>query len=82
MENDDWDEVTKCLVHATFSVLDNNDKVLRQIYEVGTATAPDIFDFKEFVCEEYFTPTTEDKAQSLRADGSIRLRAVVRLFID
>jgi hypothetical protein len=81
MENDRA-EFTKCLVHATFSILDKNDTGLCQIYEEGTDMAPVMFDFKEFLCAEYFTPTAEDKAQSMRADGSIRMRAVVRLFID
>jgi len=67
-------------VHATFSILDTNDKTLREIHW-GTASEPEPHDFTAD-SGDYFTPTAEEKAQSVRADGSIRLRAVVRLFLD
>ena len=73
----------KCRVHAKFSILDKDDKTLRNIHELGTAAAPDEREFEDdsFWGTE-FTPTAEEKAQSVRADGSIRLRAVARLFLD
>ena len=73
--------IDTCRMHNTFSILDKHDKILRQVCETGTATTP-----AEKVGRTYwgsdFTPTAEEKAQSVRADGSIRLRAVVRLFLD
>jgi hypothetical protein len=73
----------KCRVHATFFILDNHDKILRQVHEMGTAAAPDEFDFTApTYWGQTFTPTAADKARSVRADGSIRLRAEVRLFLD
>jgi len=75
-----FDGRAKCRVHATFSILDKHNKTLRQVYEFGTADAPEIAE--DFDPGDDFTPTADDKAQSVRADGSIRLRAVVRLFLD
>ena len=73
----------KCRVHATLSLLDKHDKILRQVHETGTAEAPEEFDFTASTYKgRYFTPTAAEKAQSVRADGSIRLRAEVRLFLD
>jgi hypothetical protein len=78
-------------VHATFSILDKHDKTLRQVCELGTATEPYKFNHNDDDDDDDdddeddgidFTPTPEDLAQSVRADGSIRLRAVVRLFLD
>ena len=69
-------------IHATFSILDKHDKVLRQVDEVGTATNPDVVDDSSYSWGTHFTPTEEDKAGSVRADGSVRLRAVVRVFLD
>ncbi|KAJ1494537.1 hypothetical protein T484DRAFT_2469952 [Baffinella frigidus] len=66
----------KCRVHATFSILDKHDKTLRQVCELGTATEP--YEINGRLWGHKFTPTAEEKAQSVRADGSIRLRAVVR----
>jgi len=73
----------KVWVHITFSILDKNDKILRTVQKLGTAAKPVAHDFKNSVYwGSNFTPTAEEKAQSVRADGSIRLRAVVRLFLD
>jgi hypothetical protein len=73
----------KCRLHATLSILDKHDKILRQVDKTGTAEAPNE---KDFLASRYwgrsFTPTAAEKAQSVRADGSIRLRAEVRLFLD
>ena len=71
----------KFRVHATFSVLDKNDKALPRTVQLGTADKPHQIKAGKFVGED-FTPTEEEKAQSVREDGSIRLRAVVRLFLD
>ena len=74
--------LAKCRLHYTVCVLDKHDKTLRQVHKLGTATAPIE---KDFTVSRYwgrnFTPTAEEKAQSVRADGSIRLRAVVTLFL-
>ena len=66
-------------IHATFSILDKHDKTLRQVHEIGTTNSP-----REVAgwIGGRFRVTAADKAQSVRADGSIRLRAVVRLFLD
>ena len=68
-----------CRVHATFSILDKHDKILRQVVEIGTADAPQTV---VFFMGDPFEVTAAEKAQSVRADGSFRLRAVVRLFLD
>ena len=68
--------------HATFSILDKHDKVLRQVHETGTATNPHVVEKSKGVCGWDFTPTEEDKAGSVRADGSVRVRVVVRVFLD
>ena len=69
-----------CRVQTTFFVLDRNDKTLR---EWGGGTAPREQHGREGSYAGIgFTPTAEEKGQSVRADGSIRLRAVVRLFMD
>ena len=71
----------KCRVHATFSILDKHDKILRQVHTAGTAAAPVELHFTTYPCKGgRFTPTAAEKAQSVRADGSIRLRVMVRLF--
>ena len=72
--------IDKCKMHATFSILDKHDKTLRQVHEIGTANTP--IEFESNVRGGIFTATAAEKAQSVRADGSIRLRAVVRLFLD
>ena len=64
---------------ATFTILDKHDKTLRHVYEVGTATAPT---HRYRLTAKNFTPTAEEKEQSVRTDVSIRLRAEVRLFLD
>ena len=73
--------VDKCKVHATFSILDKHDKTLRQVCEIGTADSP-IEQKKSHKKGGSFLVTAEEKAHSVRADGSIRLRAEVRLFLD
>ncbi|KAJ1494540.1 hypothetical protein T484DRAFT_1927026 [Baffinella frigidus] len=71
----------QCRVHLTFSLLDTHDKTLRQVHQIGTARAPVDKLFKAFrYWGRTFTPTAEEKAQSVRSDGSVRLRAEVRLF--
>ena len=74
----------KYRVHATFSILDKHDKTLGQVAEFGTANTPQALATitgKVFVGKQ-LNVTAAEKAQSVRADGSIRLRAVVRLFLD
>jgi len=67
-------------MHATFSILDQHDKILRKVdfppFEVDLITA------HTAVWCNNFTPTAAVKAHSVRADGSIRLRAEVRLFLN
>ena len=64
----------KCRVHVTLSILDKHDKILREVYEGGTAAAPLEIDFTGSPCwGDEFTPTAEEKAQSVRADGSISI---------
>ena len=73
----------KCMTHTTLSILDKHDAILNKVYEHGTAAAPKEVDFSNArMVGRSFTPTAEEKAQSVRADGSIRLRAEVRLFLD
>jgi len=69
-----------CKAHMTFSVLDKDDKILRTVVEWGTPTVP--LSVAAGVGGRNFTPTAEEKGQSARADGSIRLRAVVRLLLE
>ena len=72
-----------CRVHAKFSILDKHDKTLHPVIQIGTAIAPAELDFTTNLdWGKSFTPTAEEKAQSVRAHGSIRLRAVVRLFLN
>jgi len=68
-------------VHVTLSILDKNDQLLRTLLEEGTSAAPQETDFSKYWGKD-FTPTAEDMAQAARADGSIRLRVVLRLFLD
>jgi len=86
----------KCRVHATIFILDKHDKALRHVYELGTATAPTelnstldsfrqgttVYSTMTKKLSKHFTPTAEEKEKSVRADGSIRLRVEVRLFLD
>ncbi|KAJ1490921.1 hypothetical protein T484DRAFT_1776215 [Baffinella frigidus] len=73
----------KCMLHATLSILDKHDQTLRKVQEFGTSTTPKELDFAlSPFWGGKFTPTDEEQEQSVRADGSIRLRAVVRLFLD
>ncbi|KAJ1474977.1 hypothetical protein T484DRAFT_1830167 [Baffinella frigidus] len=71
----------KCFSHVTFSILDKHDKILRTVFEAGSAAAPaeDIFTASSRFLGARFTPTAEEKEKS---DGSVRLHAVVRLFLD
>ena len=69
----------KYRVHATFSILDKHDKTLRQVCRIGTAISPHEVTGR---AGGIFRVTAEERAQSVRADGSIRLRAEVRLFLD
>ena len=70
--------VGKCSVQAFFSILGKDDKSLREgsgwefyqpLSEGHTANA-------------HFLPEAEEETRSVRADGSIRLRAVVKIFMD
>jgi len=73
----------KCKVHVILSILDKHDKVLLSLPEIGTAAEPTEHKFTAVPhWGRNFRPTAEEKAQSERADGSIRLRAVVRLFLE
>ena len=73
----------KCRAYVTLSILDKHDKILRQVHEMGTAAAPNEVDFTASTFwGRNFTPTAAEKALSARADGSIRLRAEMRLFLD
>ena len=73
----------ECRVHATFSIVDKHDTILLKISEVGTAAAPRAVDFTRGRFRGLdFDPTADQKEQSVRADGSIRMRAEVRLFLD
>jgi hypothetical protein len=67
-----------CRLHATVSILDRYDNPLCQ-FQIGTANNPR--NIATYLGKS-FRMTAEEKRQSVRADGSIRLRAVVRLFLD
>ncbi|KAJ1468674.1 hypothetical protein T484DRAFT_1754960 [Baffinella frigidus] len=69
-------------VHATMSVLDKEDRTLRQVYEIGTAAAPEEVspEGNDVSYGIDFTPTKAEQDASVRPDGSVRLRAVVRVF--
>jgi len=72
----------KCRVHVTLSILDKHDQIIRQVREYGSTAAPYEHDFTNALpWGTFFTPTMEEEALSVRADGSVRLRAVVRLFL-
>ena len=58
----------ECRFHATFSILDKYDKTLCQV----ESTTPMVF----------FPLTAEQRTQSVRADGSVRMRTEVCLFMD
>ncbi|KAJ1486644.1 hypothetical protein T484DRAFT_1890298 [Baffinella frigidus] len=79
---------SSCRAHVTFSILDKHDNTLRRVHEIGTAAAPmrqgfldDSPDYYDYQGKD-FTATEEEKAASVRADGSVRLRVEVRLFLD
>jgi len=76
-----------CSVHAEFSILDKHDKplLLREpTYDLSRFTSsPESreSDPEHFaICSQGFHPQEWEHAQAVRADGSVRLRAVVRLF--
>jgi len=77
--------VGKCRVHAMFSILDTHDKTLGKIAECGTANTPQAlatsFSKSYVFAGTHLIVTAAEKARSVRADGSIRLRAEVRLFV-
>ena len=77
-------EGPECTMHFKCSILDKNDKVLR------VCSAPEDSDFREPPIETeavglgmgaYFNLTAADKAGAVRADGSIKLRMVVHLYL-
>lgn len=70
---------SKCRVRATFSILDKKDKILCKLHETGTADRPSKLGGC-WVWGKEFTPTVEEKKKSVHRDGTIRLRAEVRLF--
>ena len=67
-------------VHAVFRILDLNDEPIRSL-NLGSARSP----FEGFTARAtkgiYFMPTDEEKARALREDGSIKLRAVVDVYL-
>ena len=68
----------ECRVQAFFCLLDKHDKPLRE----GSG-----WEFFQPLSEGHtayavFLPTAEEETQSVRANGSIRLRAVVKIFMD
>ena len=67
-------------VHASISILDKHDKnLLVWDVEPGPATVPFGTYFKALKLPGvFFTPTAEEKALSVRADGSIRIRVALR----
>jgi hypothetical protein len=65
-------------IHATFSILDPCDKPFFQV-EFGTANTPLDMHGVEGI---RFELTADQKAQSMREDGSARVRTVVHLLID
>ncbi|KAJ1486642.1 hypothetical protein T484DRAFT_1943020 [Baffinella frigidus] len=72
----------KCRTHVTFSILDKHDATLRTVFEVGSLEEPAAEEFKGMAFAGWgFTPTEGEKAQSVRADGSVVLRAEMRLFL-
>jgi len=70
-------------MHATFSIIDANDETLGKAHGLGTAAAPNEDNLSDGLYSgSHFTTTAEEKAHSVPVDGSIKLRAVVRLFLD
>jgi hypothetical protein len=68
------------LTHTRFELLDKWDKCTRLIYENGSLTNPTERDHTKLAWGVHFTPTQQDKDESVRLDGSVRVRAVIRLF--
>ena len=72
----------------TLSLLDKHDNTLLTLQELGTATAPEEANRGRHhfavhpAVGNMVSVTAEVKARSVRADGSIRLRGVVHLFLD
>ena len=80
----DLEEGPDCMMYFKCSILDKNDKVLRVV------SHPDYCDFRKPPTETApvgkgwgpsFTLTDADKAGAVRADGSIKLRMVVHLYL-
>ena len=78
------EEGPRCTMHFKCSILDKNDKVLRIV------SRPEDSDFRKPPietgpigqgCGALFNLTAADKAGAVRADGSIRLRMVVHLYL-
>ena len=74
-------------MHLTLSLLDKYDNTLHTFQELGKATAPvELNRGRHFAVHPavgaMVSVTAEMKAQSVRADGSIRLRGVVHLYLD
>jgi len=77
-------EGPECTLHFKCSILDKNDKVLRVV------SAPGVSDFREPPVNTApighgmgaaFNLTAADKVWAVRADGSIKLRMVVHLYL-
>ena len=80
-------EHTAFQVRARFSVLDVNDRILCDVFEIGRDGPVELpghvaFQRKVPSFGAGFTPTMLEKETSTRADGSIRVRAVVSIFLN
>ena len=72
-----------CKTHTTFELLGPTDRCVRVVCTSGPLTAPTLKDYSKMNAFGInFTPTADDKTKSVRADGSFRMRAVIRLFRD
>ena len=78
------EEGSVCTMHCKCSILDKNDKVLRVVSRPGD------YDLREPPIETdslvegigpYFNLSAADKAGAVRADGSIKLRMAVLLYL-
>jgi len=78
------EEGPACTMHYKCSILDKNDKVLRVV------SRPEECDFRKPPAKTgpvgrgygaLFEPTAADKAGAVRADGRIKLRMVVHLYL-
>ena len=78
------DEGYTCTMHWKSSILDKDDKVLRVVSTTanGDFQRPPHSTSTEGVgMGTAFILTDEDKAGAVRADGSIKLRLVVHLYL-